>query len=113
MNNSVNCRPVWLPAYALQWAGGEYADVALGEGPSCVPWSTSSSSCSQLTSFAYTHLGNKSLRMLCRRPGLLLCGSDQPAHGGPDIPAAGQDGAAHVVRRFALQSCLMASAWRR
>lgn len=34
MDSLVQCRPVWLPAYALEWAGEGYADVLLGEGPS-------------------------------------------------------------------------------
>lgn len=48
----------------------------------------------------------KSQCMLYRRPGLLLRSCYQPAHGGLDIPAPRQDRAAHMVRRFALQSWL-------
>ena len=98
---SVSCRPVWLPAYALEWAGGEYADVLLGEGPSCCRGARARG---QVHSFVVTrtHLV-KSQCMLCRHPGLLLRGGDQPADGRSDIPAPWQDRAPPVVRRFPLK----------
>ena len=93
LNNALmNCRPVWLPAYVLEWAGGEYADVLLGEAPQ---------QCRGARAQAHVHGSLQTHHCICllrRRPGLLLCSGDQRAHGGPAISAARQNGAARVVR---------------